>query len=308
MRDVNRLTVFTLSTGTKLTPPRAWPGIEGTAMNDTDLNGIIDFHAHAFPDSLADRAIAHLEKEGTAKAFLDGRVSSLLASMDSTGIGRAVVCSIATKPDQFAPILNWSRQIATARIVPLPSVHPRGPDPVGKARLVAQAGLPGIKLHPYYQDFELDDPALFHFFRVLEQMGLLVVCHTGFDFAFPRDRKADPVRIVRLLDKFPNLRFVATHIGAWEDWDEVERHLLGKPIYMEISMSLEQLGLTRGRELLTAHPADRILFGSDSPWTSQAETLRLARALDLGPERERLLLGENARALLASKSNHPASP
>jgi predicted TIM-barrel fold metal-dependent hydrolase len=270
-------------------------------MNDTDLNGIIDFHAHAFPDALADRAIAHLEKEGTAKAFLDGRVSSLLASMDSAGIGRAVVCSIATKPDQFAPILNWSRQIASARIVPLPSVHPKGPDPVGKARLVAQAGLPGIKLHPYYQDFELDDPALFHFFRVLEQMGLLVVCHTGFDFAFPRDRKADPVRIVRLLDKFPNLRFVATHIGAWEDWDEVERHLLGKPIYMEISMSLEQLGLTRGRELLTAHPADRILFGSDSPWTSQSETLRLARALDLDPERERLLLGENARALLASR-------
>ena len=277
-------------------------------MNDTDLNGIIDFHAHAFPDSLADRAIAHLEKEGTAKAFLDGRVSSLLASMDSAGIGRAVVCSIATKPDQFAPILNWSRQIASARIVPLPSVHPKGPDPVGKARLVAQAGLPGIKLHPYYQDFELDDPALFHFFRVLEQIGLLVVCHTGFDFAFPRDRKADPVRVVRLLDKFPNLKFVTTHIGAWEDWDEVERHLLGKPIYMEISMSLEQLGLTRGRELLAAHPADRILFGSDSPWTSQSETLRLARALNLDPERERLLLGENARALLASRSDRPALP
>jgi predicted TIM-barrel fold metal-dependent hydrolase len=277
-------------------------------MNDTDLNGIIDFHVHAFPDSLADRAIAHLEKEGTAKAFLDGRVSSLLASMDSAGIGRAVVCSIATKPDQFAPILNWSRQIASARIVPLPSVHPKGPDPVGKARLVAQAGLPGIKLHPYYQDFELDDPALFHFFRVLEQIGLLVVCHTGFDFAFPRDRKADPVRVVRLLDKFPNLKFVTTHIGAWEDWDEVERHLLGKPIYMEISMSLEQLGLTRGRELLAAHPADRILFGSDSPWTSQSETLRLARALDLDPERERLLLGENARALLASRSDRPALP
>jgi len=156
-------------------------------------------------------------------------------------------------------------------------------------------------LHPYYQDFELDDPALFHFFRVLEQMGLLVVCHTGFDFAFPRDRRADPVRIVRLLDKFPNLKFVATHTGAWDDWDEVERHLLGKPIYMEISMSLEQLGPQRGREFLTAHPPERILFGTDSPWASQAETLRLARALDLGLERERRLFWENARALLGSQ-------
>ena len=270
-------------------------------MNDATVDGVIDFHAHAFPDGLAERAIAHLEMEGNAKAFLDGKISSLLTSMDNAGIGRAVVCSIATKPDQFAPILNWSRQIASRRIVPLPSIHPKGPDPVGKARLVAQAGLLGIKLHPYYQDFEIDDPTLFHFFRVLEQMGLLVVCHTGFDFAFPRDRKADPVRIVRLLDKVPNLRLVATHTGAWEDWDEVERHLLGKPISMEISMSLEWLGLKRGRELLAAHPADRILFGTDSPWASQAETLRLARALNLDPERERRLLWENALALLGPR-------
>ena len=66
-------------------------------------------------------------------------------------------------------------------------------------------------------------------------------------------------------------------------------------------MSLELLGPTRGREFLTAHPADRILFGTDSPWTSQAETLRLARALGLGPERERRLLWENALALLGSQ-------
>ena len=269
-------------------------------MNEAGPDGIIDIHAHAFPDALAARAIAHLESGCDVKAFHDGTIASLLASMDEAGIQCAVVCSIATKPDQFAPILNWSRQIASERIIPLPSIHPKGPDPVGKARLVAQAGLPGIKLHPYYQDFELDDPVLFHFFRALEQMGLLVVCHTGFDMAFPRDRKADPVRIVRLLDKFPSLKFVATHTGAWEDWDEVERHLLGKPISMEISMSLERLSPKRAREILTAHPADRILFGTDSPWSSQVETLRLVRALELGGERERRLLWENARALLGS--------
>jgi uncharacterized protein len=268
-------------------------------MNMTSQQRIIDFHAHAFPDALAARAIAHLEGEGNTKAFLDGTLASLLGSMASNQIDCAVVCSIATKPDQFAPILNWSRQIASHQIVPLPSIHPRGPDPVGKARLVAQAGLPGIKLHPYYQDFQLDDPSLFHFFRVLEHMGLLVVCHTGFDMAFPRDRKADPVRIVRLLDKVPNLKLVSTHTGAWEDWDEVERHILGKPVYMEISMSLEALGRERAREMLMAHPDDRILFGTDSPWSSQAETLRLVRELNLGPERERLMLHDTARALLA---------
>jgi predicted TIM-barrel fold metal-dependent hydrolase len=269
-------------------------------MSRTTQQGrTIDFHAHAFPDALAARAIAHLEGGGNIKAFLDGTVASLLGSMETNQIESSVVCSIATKPEQFAPILDWSRKIASRKIVPLPSIHPKGPDPVGKARLVAQSGLPGIKLHPYYQDFLLDDPSLFHFFRVLEHTGLLVVCHTGFDMAFPRDRKADPVRIVRLLDKVPNLKFISTHTGAWEDWDEVERHMLGKPIHMEISMSLETLESQRARELLLAHPEDRILFGTDSPWSSQAETLRLVHELKLGEERERLMLHDNAAALLA---------
>jgi hypothetical protein len=260
---------------------------------------IIDFHVHVFPDSLAERAVAQLEKEGNARAFLDGKVSSLLASMDRTGIARAVVCSIATKPEQFAPILKFSQHIASPRILPLASIHPLGdPDPVGKARLVAEAGLPGIKVHPYYQAFDLDDRALDPLYRALDELGLVVVSHTGFDFAFPRDRKGDPVRILRVLERFPTLKLVTTHIGAWDDWDEVERHLIGKPIWMELSMSIELLGRERARDMLLSHPADRVLFGTDSPWTGQAETLTLARSLNLPEHREAAMLAGNARTLL----------
>ena len=46
------------------------------------MNGIIDFHTHAFPDALALGAFALLEKRGGIKAKLDGKISSLLASMD----------------------------------------------------------------------------------------------------------------------------------------------------------------------------------------------------------------------------------
>jgi hypothetical protein len=130
-------------------------------------------------------------------------------------------------------------------------------------------------------------------------LWLLVVCHTGFDFAFPRDRKADPVRILRVVEQLPTLKFVATHMGAWDDWDEVEKHLLGKPITLDLSLSLELLGAERARSMLLAHPTDRILFGTDSPWASQAQTLRLVRALELGEARERAILYENARRLLA---------
>ena len=272
----------------------------GAATGGAAMSGaVIDFHAHAFPDALAVRAITQLEHGGGVKAFHDGRVASLLTSMDSAGVETSVVCSIATKPEQFAPILQWSRTIASERIVPLASIHPRTPDPVGQARQVAEAGLLGVKLHPYYQDFDLDAEYLFPLYRALDELSLVLVCHTGFDFAFPRDRKADPVRILRVLDRVPTLRLVATHMGAWDDWDEVERHLLGKPITLDVSLSLELLGPKRGREMVLAHPSDRILFGTDSPWASQEQTLRQVRALELGEVRERAILWENAHRLLA---------
>lgn len=261
-------------------------------------NAIIDFHAHAFPDTLAARAVSQLEHGGGVKAFLDGRVSSLLASMDAAGIATSVICSIATKPEQFEPILAWSRQIASPRIVPLASIHPRDPDPVGKAHRVAEAGLCGIKIHPYYQDFDLDDEALFPLYRALDRLGLVVVSHTGFDFAFARERKADPVRILRVLDRVPTLKLVTSHMGAWEDWDDVEKHLIGKPVTMDISLSLHLLGRERGRAMLLAHPEDRILFGTDTPWGGQLETAQAVRALSLGSEREARLFSKNARALL----------
>ena len=36
------------------------------------LQGIIDFHAHAFPDQVAASAIPYLEEEGGVKAMHDG--------------------------------------------------------------------------------------------------------------------------------------------------------------------------------------------------------------------------------------------
>jgi predicted TIM-barrel fold metal-dependent hydrolase len=223
--------------------------------------------------------------------------------MDDAGIETSVLCSIATKPEQFDPILKWSEQIASPRIVPLASIHPRGHDLIGQARRVAEAGLLGIKLHPYYQCFDIDEEALMPLYRTLDELGLLVVFHTGFDYAFPRERKADPIRILRVLDRVPGLKLVATHMGAWEDWDEVERRLIGHPITLDVSLSLEYLGPARARNMILAHPADRMLFGTDSPWASQADTLRALRELDLGEAREQSILWKNAQALLGMQGN-----
>jgi len=260
----------------------------------------IDFHTHAFPDFLAERAISELEALSGVKAHLDGTVAGLLRSMDNAGVEKSVVCSVATKPEQFGSILGWSKEIASERIIPFPSLHPLGPKACDGIRAIQDEGFKGIKLHPYHQDFNLDDARVFPLYERIQECGLILVSHTGFDFAFPKTRKADPERILRVVESFPELKFVASHFGSWCDWDEVRRRLLGKPIYMEISFSLELMDGSQARDFLSAHPRTHLLFGTDSPWTDQKEAVRRLRSLELGPEMERLILSGNAEGLLAA--------
>jgi predicted TIM-barrel fold metal-dependent hydrolase len=259
---------------------------------------IIDLHTHAFPDELAGRAVPALAAEADLEPTLDGKVSSLLRSMDAAGIEKSVVASIATKPTQFPSILRWSKAIASERIVPFPSVHPADPEALERVRTIREEGLKGIKLHPYYQEFDLDEPRLFPLYEAIRDCGLIFLCHTGYDIAYPRVRKCEPARVRAVADRFPELKLVTSHIGAWEEWDGVRQHMLGRPIYMEISFSLGRMPAADGRELLLGHPKEYVLFGSDSPWGDQGKQIEQVRALNLGAEREAALFHGNAARLL----------
>lgn len=260
---------------------------------------ITDFHTHAFPDGLAERAIASLSEGNEHRAFHDGTVAGLRKSMEEAGIGRSVICSIATKPAQFQNILDWSLTVNSEQLVALGSVHPQAADPAGELAQLQQAGLCGIKVHPYYQDFVYDSPEMARVWRAAEQLGLLVVSHTGFDAAYPaRDRRCDPEHILRVVERFPDLKLVTTHLGSWDDWDMVERYLIGKPVYIEISFGVQMVAPERLREMLLAHPAGYLLFGTDSPWTCQRESLELLRSLKLPASLEQALLSDNADRLL----------
>lgn len=259
---------------------------------------VIDFHTHAFPDKLAERAMPALEREGHIKGCHDGKVASLLRCLDEAGIERAVLCSIATKPEQFPAILKWSREVSSERLTAFPSIHPADPEAVARLGQIRAAGFQGVKLHPFYQEFLLDEPRMFPLYEEAQRLNLVMVVHCGYDIAFPRERRGDPQKIALLHRDFPRLKFIATHMGAWEMWDDVERLLIGKPIYLETSFSIELLGRERARRMMLAHPKEYILFGTDSPWTAQAAAIRSVQELDLGDEREELVLFGNAERLL----------
>lgn len=262
---------------------------------------IIDFHTHIFPDKVAADAIPRLEKAGGISAFTDGTRQGLLSSMRRAGIDKSVVCTIATRPEQFDSILNWAGSIRSKQIIPFPSVHPASPDCLEQIERIKKAGFTGIKMHPYYQDFFLNEKRLQAMYEAISHHGLILLLHTGFDLAFPEIRRADPAQIAEVASNFPHLKLVASHLGAWRMWDEVKDMLCGKRIYMDISFALDILEPAQARDIIINHPPAYLLFATDSPWTDQAATIKLLADLNLEPDLYNKILGGNAQRLLTGE-------
>lgn len=260
---------------------------------------VIDFHTHAFPDALAPRAMkVLLEEAPDVKAYLDGTVGDLLRSMDRAGIDKSVVCCIATKPEQFERILRWCEAIRSDRLIPFPSVHPADPACIENLGRIRAAGFQGVKLHPFYQDFFADEERMLRVYEEATLQNLLLVMHTGYDIAFPPIRRADPLKLLGIVERFPDLKLITTHLGAWRQWDEVRRYLLGRKIYMDLSFAMEELGPEPSRQMVMDHADGYVLFGTDSPWTDQSQTLNLVKKMRLPQKKLRGILAGNALGLL----------
>jgi hypothetical protein len=162
----------------------------------------------------------------------------------------------------------------------------------------AAEGFKGLKFHPYYKHFTLDDERLFPLYERIAARGLFAVFHTGFDIAYPPERICDPVRVRRVIDTFPTLKFVATHLGGWRDWDNARTYLIGQPVYIETSYCLHEMPAAEARAMILDHDPGRILFGTDSPWADQADELARWRALGLPGDLLAAALGGNAERLL----------
>lgn len=268
------------------------------------IERVFDVHTHAFPDKVAATAIPKLEGGGLwlkAHAYFDGTIGGLVASMDRAGIDRAIVASVATRPEQVAKITDWSISVASPRIVPFASIHPDFQNIEAEVERIAAAGLKGLKFHPQYAACPLDDPRVIRIARAAQQANLAMLFHTGYDLAYEKDDLASPLRVRRLHDAVPQLRMVAAHMGGWESWDEVLRHLAGSGVYLETSYTLGRIAPDLLAAILRKHPHERLLFGTDAPWTDQKEELAKFVALPLPAAEIRRCLWANALCFIGEK-------
>ena len=262
---------------------------------------VIDIHTHAFPGKIAVKTMAALQAGTGISACGDGTVADLLASMDAAGVDRSVVCNIATRPEQMDNILAWCREIRSPRIEPFPSVHPDAPDAATAVERIAEEGFAGIKLHPMYQEFHLDDARIEPICAAARDCGLIVLMHCGFDIAFRDDTRAGPAAVRELADRWAGLKILCAHLGGWQAWEEACRHLVGADVYLDTSLATPFLALDRVRAIIERHGPGRVLFGTDWPWGRQDESLADLAECGLSDEALQLVRGQNADDLLARR-------
>ncbi len=276
---------------------------------------IVDFHTHIFPEEIAARAVEKLRRASGTVPFSDGTEAGLRRGMTRAGIGWSVTLPVATNPAKVSAMNDQMIRLDRGDgLIRFGCMHPDAADPRRALARIAEAGIKGIKLHPVYQGADLDDP---RYLRILDragELGLVVVTHAGDDIGFPGAVRCSPEMIGHALRQVGPVKLVAAHMGGWRCWERAEELLPGLGIWIDTSFSLGRLTpAEEGRfapgelamldgaafaRLTRAFGADRVLFGTDSPWSDPAESVRMILEARLSGEEKADILGRNAARLL----------
>lgn len=261
---------------------------------------MIDFHVHTFVDAVAKKAIPQLIRNaGGVRPVYSGAVSDLKPALRRFGMEKAVVLNIATNPHQQKKVNDFAISlVGDDMLVPFGSVHPDSPDALEELDRLKAAGIKGVKLHPDYQHFFVDEKRMFPIYEHIAALGLITVFHAGVDIGFPRPVHCEPQRLLSVLDCFGDAPVVAAHFGGWLLWDDVLRELCGTKLYFDSAFSSGRMPPDYAREIISAHGADRVLLGSDMPWSSSADEANFIRSLGLSQADEAKILSNNAKKLL----------
>ena len=263
---------------------------------------VIDFHTHAFPDAIAARAIASLCENSNhlLAPCHDGRLSGLLLNMKNFGVDLSVVQPVITKPSQTKSLNEWAAKITEENdnIISFGGIHPHTDDYKRDIDFVCSLGLLGIKLHCEYQDFKINDPFMLKIYDYAFSKGLVILQHAGWDPAFKAPFRSNPQMFAEVSRELKGGIMIAAHFGGGRQWDDVEKYLVGTDIYIDTSMGQEYYSREQFERIVRNHGADKVLFGSDSPWSSAGYELKSLSETALTSVEKEKILHLNAEKIL----------
>ena len=279
---------------------------------------IIDMHTHIFPEKISVDVVEKLSRVSHSKYFSDGTLNGLKSSMDAAQINFSVILPVATTTKQVEKINTSSAALNEKYfgegIISFGCIHPDYTNYREELRRVKNYGLKGIKIHPVYQDINLDDIKYLRIINCAAENDLIVVTHAGLDIGFPGVVRCSPQMAKKVVEEVGEFKFVLAHMGGWKNWSEVLKILADTKVFIDTSFStgeiiprsdfhwakedLKLLNAAQFMNFVKIFGAERILFGTDSPWTAARNSIDFIKNLPLSDVDKEKILGLNAQKLL----------
>lgn len=201
-----------------------------------------------------------------------------------------------------ARLADECRRHGDGLLLPFGSVNPKLPDWEDDLRRCAEEhGMPGIRLHPNYHGYQLDDPDFAKLLRLAAKRDLIV----QIALIMEDERMMHPLLRVEptnvqplpgLLRQTPGLRIVLLNSQRVLRGQALADLIAAGEVYADIAMLEGAGGIA---DLLGKVPLDRLLFGSYAPLFYFESALLKLQESPLSPEQLQAIRCENAKRLLA---------
>jgi predicted TIM-barrel fold metal-dependent hydrolase len=167
---------------------------------------------------------------------------------------------------------------------------------------LAKLGAKEVKLHPNTQNFDVSDPSVAAVVDRCGQLGLVVL----FDSYKPWDA-SEMGKFILLAAQHPHAKIVLAHMGfsyfreavsfstlerlgmggnVWFDISAIAPTYAGSPLVPELVWTMRKVGISH------------VIFGSDWPVYTPAESIEAVRSLGLSADEQRKVFHDNVAELL----------
>lgn len=252
---------------------------------------IIDAHTHIYPDKIADKAGEAIGSFYNIPIYHTGTAEELLKSGEKIGVDKFLICSAATSPKQVTSINDFIIYECSKheKFIGFGSVHPDFENIDAELKRIKAAGMGGVKLHPDFQQFLVDDQKALPMWKAIRDNDMFALVHTG-DAKLPF---SDPRRMAAVLEELPGIKVIAAHFGGYQVWERAYEAYKPGTCLFDISSSIMFMEKELIFKFFDKFGIENFFWGTDFP--SQDHEIELNRFFGLGlsEEQNRMLLGVN---------------
>jgi hypothetical protein len=256
-------------------------------MNDKKREngpGVFDSHAHIYSPAV----VANVKRlDGLAAAIgldvagAERRTDKSSLMRESAAAGVEACLLLPTAP---AMRVRQTNELALKTIQGETSLftagtlHPSAPDMDKELEWLGGHGIRALKLCSFSQGFDLEAEDTIRLFEMIRDYNIsgkprfFVVLDTFYQadmyFGVSRMFLTTPKTLDRLVARFPEIDFVAAHMGGLAaPYPEIEQCLVPKNnLFLDTSNAAQLLTGEQFVRLLQIHGPERVLFGTDWPW------------------------------------------